>query len=319
MGNVAPASQETIVPLTVNTTTILIPMESMNATSTSTNNLGTKGTILASDSTNSEDGFKWRKYGQKKLKGTTSPRHYYKCTYPGCHVKKSVERIEENGKYSEKISYKGDHLHDSSRIALLSPFSHLINPSTQTTTNSISNSNNSNTSSNTNASTNTNTNTNTKTIPSTNVKTSTSNSDTKNTNNSSTNIVVENSSTNSTMTDNLTNSTNSTIADNSNNSTNSTIANNLVTNNLTSISILEDGFCWRKYGQKNVKNGTKRSYYKCTEITCTAKKQVEKFETGIKTSYEGSHNHSKPFITEARKKRRGNNSLIIIDPKKLKH
>jgi hypothetical protein len=36
---------------------------------------------------------------------------------------------------------------------------------------------------------------------------------------------------------------------------------------------LEDGYNWRKYGQKLVK-GIGRSYFKCTHPDCSAKKKV---------------------------------------------
>jgi len=37
------------------------------------------------------DGYNWRKYGQKKVKGSEFPRSYYKCTHPSCPVKRKVE------------------------------------------------------------------------------------------------------------------------------------------------------------------------------------------------------------------------------------
>ncbi|KAI3867940.1 hypothetical protein MKW92_049901 [Papaver armeniacum] len=40
----------------------------------------------------SEDGYNWRKYGQKQVKGSENPRSYYKCTYQNCPMKKKVER-----------------------------------------------------------------------------------------------------------------------------------------------------------------------------------------------------------------------------------
>ncbi|XP_022769552.1 uncharacterized protein LOC111313103 isoform X2 [Durio zibethinus] len=39
-----------------------------------------------------DDGYRWRKYGTKNFKGNPHPRCYYKCSTMGCSVKKSVER-----------------------------------------------------------------------------------------------------------------------------------------------------------------------------------------------------------------------------------
>lgn len=57
----------------------------------------------------SEDGYNWRKYGQKLVKGSEFPRSYYKCTYPNCEVKKIFERSPD-GQITE-IVYKGSHDH----------------------------------------------------------------------------------------------------------------------------------------------------------------------------------------------------------------
>lgn len=57
----------------------------------------------------SEDGYNWRKYGQKQVKGSENPRSYYKCTYPSCPTKKKVETTLE-GCVTE-IVYKGSHNH----------------------------------------------------------------------------------------------------------------------------------------------------------------------------------------------------------------
>lgn len=57
----------------------------------------------------SEDGYNWRKYGQKQVKGSEYPRSYYKCTHTDCQVKKKVERSHD-GQITE-IIYKGSHNH----------------------------------------------------------------------------------------------------------------------------------------------------------------------------------------------------------------
>ncbi|OIV89482.1 hypothetical protein TanjilG_20904 [Lupinus angustifolius] len=64
------------------------------------------------------------------------------------------------------------------------------------------------------------------------------------------------------------------------------------------IDHLEDGYRWRKYGQKAVKNSPyPRSYYRCTTQKCIVKKRVERsFQdpTTVLTTYEGQHNHHVP-------------------------
>ncbi|KAI3456058.1 hypothetical protein Pfo_012721 [Paulownia fortunei] len=61
---------------------------------------------------------------------------------------------------------------------------------------------------------------------------------------------------------------------------------------------LEDGYRWRKYGQKAVKNSPyPRSYYRCTTQKCPVKKRVERsFQdpSTVITTYEGQHNHHLP-------------------------
>lgn len=58
---------------------------------------------------------------------------------------------------------------------------------------------------------------------------------------------------------------------------------------------LEDGYRWRKYGQKAVKNSPfPRSYYRCTSASCNVKKRVERCmgdPSIVVTTYEGKHTH----------------------------
>ncbi|KAL0399148.1 UNVERIFIED_CONTAM: putative WRKY transcription factor 20 [Sesamum radiatum] len=65
--------------------------------------------------TTSDDGYNWRKYGQKLVKGSEFPRSYYKCTYPNCEVKKIFER-SPSGQITE-IVYKGSHDHPKPQAA----------------------------------------------------------------------------------------------------------------------------------------------------------------------------------------------------------
>ncbi|KAI4365096.1 hypothetical protein MLD38_021115 [Melastoma candidum] len=57
----------------------------------------------------SQDGYNWRKYGQKHVKGCEFPHSYYKCTYPNCEVKKLFEQ-SPGGQITE-IIYKGTQNH----------------------------------------------------------------------------------------------------------------------------------------------------------------------------------------------------------------
>ncbi|KAH1221749.1 putative WRKY transcription factor 32 [Glycine max] len=59
----------------------------------------------------SGDGYRWRKYGQKLVKGNPHFRNYYRCTSSGCPVRKHIETAVDNSK-ALIITYKGVHDHD---------------------------------------------------------------------------------------------------------------------------------------------------------------------------------------------------------------
>ncbi|XP_076902778.1 putative WRKY transcription factor 48 [Bidens hawaiensis] len=67
----------------------------------------------------------------------------------------------------------------------------------------------------------------------------------------------------------------------------------------TDIDHLDDGYRWRKYGQKAVKNSPfPRSYHRCTSVACGVKKRVERSSDDpsiVITTYEGTHTHPYPM------------------------
>ncbi|KAH1135129.1 hypothetical protein GLYMA_05G185400v4 [Glycine max] len=66
-----------------------------------------------SDMDELDDGYKWRKYGQKVVKGTHHPRSYYRCIQDNCRVKKRVERFAEDPRMVI-TTYEGRHVHSPS-------------------------------------------------------------------------------------------------------------------------------------------------------------------------------------------------------------
>lgn len=64
------------------------------------------------------------------------------------------------------------------------------------------------------------------------------------------------------------------------------------------VEILDDGFKWRKYGKKAVKNSPNpRNYYRCSSEGCGVKKRVERDRDDpryVITTYDGVHNHASP-------------------------
>jgi len=57
----------------------------------------------------SKDGYNWRKYGQKHVKGNEFIRSYYKCTYPNCQAKKQLQQ-SNNGNITDCVCI-GQHNH----------------------------------------------------------------------------------------------------------------------------------------------------------------------------------------------------------------
>ncbi|XP_058756683.1 WRKY transcription factor 44-like [Vicia villosa] len=233
----------------------------------------------------SYDGYNWRKYGQKQVKGSEYPRSYYKCTHPNCPVKKKVERSFD-GEIAE-IVYKGEHNHGKPQLlkrnAGATQGSGMVSDGMVQDTLWSNNSNQ-----------------NEGRIEN-HVKASQTNDS-----------VLENSCG---LSGDCEEGSKGFEADeddprskrrkNENQSSEAAASEEglvepqTVMQNSVDSDILGDGFRWRKYGQKVVKgNPYPRSYYRCTHIKCNVRKHVERAIDDPKsfvTTYEGKHNHEIPL------------------------
>jgi len=202
----------------------------------------------------SEDGYRWRKYGQKQVKGNAYARSYFKCTYPGCDVKKQIARTHDGEKVVQ-VTYKGEHIHSRPQVVR-------HNAPDQTSF--------------------------------------------RNT------VIHENIHLAQSQTAPIMNPVIPLEQENTINSTVVTIPRLVIETN-SNVDHLDDGYLWRKYGQKKVKGSPyPRSYYKCTEKGCNVKKQVELQGNILVNTYEGTHNHPAPELADngPKKKRRRVNTLV---------
>ncbi|PKI74913.1 hypothetical protein CRG98_004685 [Punica granatum] len=210
----------------------------------------------------SDDGYNWRKYGQKQVKGK-NPRSYYKCTYPNCSTKKKVERSSEDGQITE-IVYKGTHNH----------------PKPQSTRRKGSQ------------------------AIQAHAHTSSEFSDQSVTVQEDSSVLMGNEEfeqvSNSVGDDSESESEAKRWKDANEyiNVSGAVKEPRIVVQTTSEIDILDDGYRWRKYGQKVVKgNPNPRSYYKCTYAGCPVRKLVERAAHDMRaviTTYEGKHNHDPP-------------------------
>ncbi|KAF8032472.1 hypothetical protein BT93_D1397 [Corymbia citriodora subsp. variegata] len=70
-----------------------------------------------------EDGYSWRKYGQKEILGASFPRGYYRCTHrnvQGCLATKQVQRSDQDPSVVE-VTYRGRHTCIQARSSAISP------------------------------------------------------------------------------------------------------------------------------------------------------------------------------------------------------
>ncbi|XP_042503382.1 probable WRKY transcription factor 75 [Macadamia integrifolia] len=71
-----------------------------------------------------DDGYRWRKYGQKAVKNNKFPRSYYRCTHQGCNVKKQVQRLSKD-EGVVVTTYEGMHMHPIEKST--DNFEHILN------------------------------------------------------------------------------------------------------------------------------------------------------------------------------------------------
>jgi hypothetical protein len=235
---------------------------------------------LASADKPANDGYNWRKYGQKQVKTSEYPRSYYKCTHSSCPVKKKVERSQD-GQITEVV-YKGQHNHELPKTGKPakdsggdlgggngdSPAKLESGQSTEALTTQVH-----------------------KQSPPVQLYESVDveevdearlrpaeGDDGVEPNPKRRNIEGGSSELGS---------SHKTVSES-----------RIVVQTRSEVDLLDDGYKWRKYGQKVVKgNPHPRSYYKCTFAGCNVRKHVERASADPKavvTSYEGKHNHDVP-------------------------
>ncbi|KAL9364983.1 hypothetical protein Peur_042856 [Populus x canadensis] len=229
-----------------------------------------------------DDGYNWRKYGQKQVKGSEFPRSYYKCTHPNCPVKKKVERSLD-GQVTE-IIYKGQHNHEPPQP----------NKRGKEGINGNSNSQG---------------NFEMATLQSGYVRKTRDRKDQESS--QATPEHVSGMSDSEELSDTETGGridedepghkrriTTEVRVTEPASSHRTVTESRIVVQTTSEVDLLDDGYRWRKYGQKVVKgNPYPRSYYKCTTPGCKVRKQVERAAAdprAVITTYEGKHNHDVP-------------------------
>ncbi|XP_037497086.1 WRKY transcription factor 1 isoform X2 [Jatropha curcas] len=228
-----------------------------------------------------EDGYHWRKYGQKLVKGNEFIRSYYKCTHPNCQVKKQLERSHD-GQIAD-IVYFGQHDHPKPELNPPLAVGFVLSVVDEKADKPLSTGTEDRASHLL------------KSKSTSRISVATSSDDVKGVPSESNKIQDEvdiddephskrqkkgNRSVEPTSLDKLTNEP------------------RLVVQTLSEVDIVNDGYRWRKYGQKLVKgNPNPRSYYRCSSPGCPVKKHVERASHDPKvviTSYEGQHDHNMP-------------------------
>ncbi|XP_027096695.1 probable WRKY transcription factor 4 [Coffea arabica] len=240
-----------------------------------------------------DDGYNWRKYGQKQVKGSEYPRSYYKCTHPSCPVKKKVERSHD-GQVTE-IIYKGQHNHQPPQHMKRAKDSGNPNGTFNLQGNSELGS----------MGRSENLNMNREGFPSHSLALKdqessqatpeqvSGSSDSEEVGNAENGVGTRDNDEPESKRRNIEVQTSEPA------SSHRTVTEpRIIVQTTSEVDLLDDGYRWRKYGQKVVKgNPYPRSYYKCTSQGCNVRKHVERAASDPKaviTTYEGKHNHDVP-------------------------
>ncbi|XP_010539323.1 PREDICTED: probable WRKY transcription factor 20 [Tarenaya hassleriana] len=233
-----------------------------------------------------DDGYNWRKYGQKHVKGSEFPRSYYKCTHPNCEVKKLFERSHD-GQITE-IVYKGTHDHPKPQPTRRNSGGLLMSAQEERLDkfSSLTGRDEKGSSMYNNGSQPFEQNGNSEVSP---VSASEEGGEVAVSNRNNDDLDDDDPFSKRRRMDGCMEITPlvKPIREP-----------RVVVQTLSEVDILDDGYRWRKYGQKVVRgNPNPRSYYKCTAPGCPVRKHVERASHDPKaviTTYEGKHNHDVP-------------------------
>ncbi|KAG5137538.1 hypothetical protein AAZX31_08G235900 [Glycine max] len=258
-----------------------------------------------------DDGYNWRKYGQKQVKGSEYPRSYYKCTHLNCVVKKKVERAPDG--HITEIIYKGQHNHekpqanrrakdnsDSNGNVTVQPKSESNSQGWVGQLNKFS-----------------------EKIPDSSV----AKSDQTSNQGAPPRQLLPGSSESEEVGD-VDNREEADDGEPNPKRRNTDVGVSevplsqktvtepkIIVQTRSEVDLLDDGYRWRKYGQKVVKgNPHPRSYYKCTSAGCNVRKHVERASMDPKaviTTYEGKHNHDVPAARNSSHNTASSNSMPL--------
>ncbi|MED6210788.1 WRKY Transcription Factor [Stylosanthes scabra] len=255
------------------------------AANTSNNNTNPHMAEPSSSSLNvdkpADDGYNWRKYGQKQVKGSEFPRSYYKCTHASCPVKKKVERSLDG--HITAIIYKGEHNHQR-------PTNKRLKDSAMASSEGSNMQGNADYHHGHGTSAN-------------QSKMDAESSQATGEHLSGTSDSEEVGDHENEVDDKIVEPDpkrrNTEVTRSDQDSSHKTVTEpRIIVQTTSEVDLLDDGYRWRKYGQKVVKgNPHPRSYYKCTTPGCNVRKHVERASTDPKaviTTYEGKHNHDVP-------------------------